>query len=161
LTQTVQDAEDLVQETYLRAYRGFGQFRGGNIKAWLFAILRHAYIDQYRQRQREPMAVYLDGVDDSVTPQRAADETTVPSAEQEALRNVLSEDVERAVRELPAEWRIVLLLADLEGFSYQEIADLTGTPMGTVMSRLYRSRRRLAQQLRRVMGTQHFGRAGD
>jgi RNA polymerase sigma-70 factor (ECF subfamily) len=138
LTTNAFEAEDLTQETYLRAYRGIEGFRGGDLRAWLFTILRHAFIDECRRRGRSPI-VEID-IDDIGANSFAA---SVPSAEAEALHGVPSEQVARAMTALPEEWRMIVLLADVEDFSYREIAQAMDIPVGTVMSRLYRARKRL------------------
>jgi RNA polymerase sigma-70 factor, ECF subfamily len=138
LTTNAFDAEDLTQETYLRAYRGIDGFRGGDFRAWLFAILRHAFIDECRRRGRSPI---VDGdIDDIGLNSFAA---SAPSAEAEALDGLPSEQVARAFAALPEEWRMIVLLADVEDFSYREIAQAMDIPVGTVMSRLHRARKRL------------------
>ena len=139
------DAEDLTQETYLRAYRGFATFRGGDVRSWLFTILRHVFLDECRRRHRMPP---VETVDDDAYPfivNRAG--PWAPSAETEALRRLPSDTVERAFAALPPDWRLVVLLADIEELSYREIASIMEIPLGTVMSRLHRARRRLQEQL--------------
>jgi RNA polymerase sigma-70 factor, ECF subfamily len=136
------EAEDLVQETYLRAYRGFAVFRGGDLRAWLFAILRHAFLDECRRRGRTPITE----IDTSEIALEAFG-VPAPSAEYEALRRLPSEAIERAFAELPQEWRMIVILADVEEFSYREIAAIMGVPLGTVMSRLHRARKRLHDHL--------------
>lgn len=144
LTRNQSEAEDLTQETYLRAFRAFSGFRGGNERAWMFAILRNAFRDECRRRGRELM----------VEPEVA--ETAVeglavvawaPSAESEALRRLPSEAIEQAFAALPPEWRLIVVLADVEELTYREIASVLGIPMGTVMSRLSRARKRLQEHL--------------
>jgi RNA polymerase sigma-70 factor (ECF subfamily) len=141
LARNAFEAEDLTQETYLRAYRAIDGFRGGDFRAWLFAILRHAFLDECRRRGRSPV-VELDVNEGGDT--LAA---SVPSAEVEALRNVPSAEVERAFSALPEDWRMIVMLADIEDFSYREIANAMDIPMGTVMSRLHRARKRLYELL--------------
>jgi RNA polymerase sigma-70 factor, ECF subfamily len=145
LTGNAFEAEDLTQETYLRAYRAFSGFRGENARAWLFAILRHAFLDECRRRGRLVTVELDDGENGALA--RADGGEWVPSAETEALRRLPSEAIERAFAELPAEWRLVVLLADVEDFAYREIADVIGIPIGTVMSRLHRARKRLQDAL--------------
>jgi RNA polymerase sigma-70 factor (ECF subfamily) len=135
------EAEDLTQETYLRAFRGIGGFRGGDLRAWLFAILRHAFLDECRRRGRSPIVEF--DVDESTDTLAAS----VPSAELEALRNMPNEEVERALAALPEDWRLIVMLADVEGFSYREIASAMEIPLGTVMSRLHRARKRLYESM--------------
>lgn len=151
LTRNPQDAEDLVQETYLKAYRGFGQFTPGtNLKAWLFKILKNSFINEYRKRQGQPergdFAEIEQGYEGAIDPQYSA-----PGAnpEEAALAHTLDEGIQRALDELPEDYRMVLLLADLEDFSYREIAEILEIPLGTVMSRLYRARKLLETELLR------------
>jgi RNA polymerase sigma-70 factor, ECF subfamily len=139
------EAEDLTQETYLRAYRGYTGFRGGDVRAWLFTILRHVFIDECRRHRRMPTILSADDDARRITPQDVA--TSAPSAETEALRRLPSEAVERAFAALPPDWRLVVLLADVEELSYREIADIMETPLGTVMSRLHRAHKQLQQRL--------------
>src|SRR5215212_5009545 len=140
------DAEDLTQETYLRAFRGFAGFRGGDARAWLFTILRHVFLDECRRHRRMPTIVSADDVDhDAFTPRDGGSWT--PSAETEALRRLPSEAIERAFAALAPDWRLVVLLADVEELSYREIADIMDIPVGTVMSRLHRAHRRLQERL--------------
>jgi RNA polymerase sigma-70 factor (ECF subfamily) len=144
LAGSVVEAEDLTQETYLRAYRGFAGLRGGDIRAWLFTILRHVFLDECRRRKRMS-AIAAAG--DALTLTANGAGAWVPSAETEALQHLPSETVDRAIASLPPDWRLVLLLADVEDLSYREIAAILEIPLGTVMSRLHRARRRLQDQL--------------
>jgi len=149
MARNSEDAEDLVQETYLKAYRYYDKFtEGTNLKAWLFRILKNTFINSYRKRQSEPPRSSFDDIEDAyeTSIQREAG-SRIPSPEENVLENVLDEDVQRALDELPEDYRMVVLLADLEGFSYQEIAEILEVPPGTVMSRLYRARRRLEEQM--------------
>lgn len=151
LTRNATDAEDLVQETYLRAYRGFDGFRDGtNLKAWLYRILTNTYINQYRAKKRRPDEVELDGADEfSLFQQIGGLEAAraTRSAETELLDALPDDAVKHALEELPDQFRLPVLLADVEGFSYKEIAEIMDTPVGTVMSRLHRGRRQLQKQL--------------
>lgn len=142
LSRHAAEAEDLTQETYLRAYRAFADFRGGDIRAWLFTILRHAFLDECRRRGRQPI-VEIESDDADALESMVATGSLVPSAETEALRRLPSEEIERAIASLPEDWRMMILLADVEDFSYREIAETMNIPMGTVMSRLHRARKRL------------------
>lgn len=142
LSRHAAEAEDLTQETYLRAYRAFADFRGGDIRAWLFTILRHAFLDECRRRGRQPV-VEIESDDADALESMVATGSLVPSAETEALHRLPSEEIERAIASLPEEWRMIIILADVEGFSYREIAETMSIPMGTVMSRLHRARKRL------------------
>jgi RNA polymerase sigma-70 factor (ECF subfamily) len=134
-----QDAEDLTQETYLKAFKGFDQFHGPNPKPWLFSILRHTYIDRRRKDLREVPIVPLDsdtGIDNYL-------ELRAPSAEVEALNGRFDDDVQSALLALPDDWRLLLLLVDVEDLTCREAAEIMQIPIGTVMSRLFRARQRL------------------
>jgi RNA polymerase sigma-70 factor, ECF subfamily len=148
LTRNSADAEDLVQETFLRAYRGFHQFQAGtNLKAWLYRILTNTFINSYRKRQREPQTISDDGIEDWYLYSRMASEGLEPSAEASVIDSLPDEEVQEALSSLPEQFRIAVLLADVEGFSYKEIADIMDVPIGTVMSRLHRGRKALEKRL--------------
>lgn len=149
MTRNPQDAQDLVQETFTKAFASFATFtEGTNLKAWLYRILTNSYINIYRKRQREP---YLDAVEELEDWQMGGAESTTAlssrSAEAEAIDRTPAGIVTDALNALPEDFRMVVYLADVEGFSYQEIADIIERPIGTVMSRLHRGRARLRQSL--------------
>lgn len=149
MTRNPADAEDLVQETYLKAYRAFGSFaEGTNLRAWLYRILTNTYINTYRAAKRRPETTDVEDVEDLYLYRRLGIRDGVgPSAEDEALRGFTDDEVKAAIESLPENFRISVLLADVEGFSYKEIADITDVPIGTVMSRIHRGRRALQKTL--------------
>ncbi len=151
MTRNAQDAEDLVQETYLKAYRYYDKFtEGTNLKAWLFRILKNTFINNYRKKQSRPLTSSFTDIEDAFETQISdLRNGHIPSPEEDALENVMDEDVQKALDELSEDYRMVVLLADIEGFSYQEIAEILDIPPGTVMSRLYRARRKLEEQMLR------------
>ncbi|HET7869175.1 MAG TPA: sigma-70 family RNA polymerase sigma factor [Actinomycetota bacterium] len=148
MTRNPADAEDLVQETYLRAFRGFSGFEEGtNLRAWMYRILTNTFINSYRKKQREPVTVQEDDLDEWYLFDKLGESGVEPSAEAEVIRSMPDEDVQKALEALPEGFRLAVLLADVEGFSYKEIAQILGIPIGTVMSRLHRGRRALEKAL--------------
>jgi len=149
MARNPQDAEDLVQETYLKAYKYYDKFEEGtNLKAWLFKILKNTFINSYRKKQQSPPKADFADIEESFeTIVRDDSGQQARTPEEELLEKVLDEHVQHAIEELPHDYRMVVLLADLEGFSYKEIADILEIPVGTVMSRLYRGRRLLEDAL--------------
>jgi len=147
MTRNQAEADDLVQETYLKAFRSFDQFaENTNIKAWLFKILVNTFINKFNRRMRHPRILELDRIEHYT--EFIEDEISMPvTSQDEIFREMLSDEVKHALDSLPEPFRIVLLLSAIEGFSYKEIAEIAGCPLGTVMSRLYRGRRILQQSL--------------
>ena len=149
LTQNVKDAEDLIQEVFFKAYRSKHQFQiGTNAKAWLFKILINTHISKYRKHAKEPKISGYDDVEEFSMYSQVHDRSTQPKdSPEEILDRFLAADIYKAIDKLPETFRSVVLLVDIEGFSYKEAADILDVPVGTVMSRLFRSRKLLQRYL--------------
>jgi len=149
MTKNTKDAEDLVQETLLKAYRFFDRFEPGtNIKAWLFKIMMNIFINDYRQKSKKPAAVSYEDIDDNyLYHQLKYSKTEGRNPEELLFSRIVDDDVKRAIEELPDDFRIVVVLAFLEEFSYQEIAEIADLQLGTVKSRLHRGRKLLQKSL--------------
>lgn len=153
LTYKEEDAHDLVQDTYLKAYRFIDSYIAGtNAKAWLFKILKNTFINEYRRKSKEPNRV---DIDDVAAYQDVDDASHVGSLDlrEEVVQGLIGDEVTKAVNELPVDFRTVILLCDVEGFSYEEIAKIVDIPVGTVRSRLHRARNLLKDMLRNYAKT--------
>jgi RNA polymerase sigma-70 factor (ECF subfamily) len=157
MTRNAADAEDLVQETYLKAYRSYGSYQEGtNLRAWLYRILTNTYINSYRAAKRRPEVTDVEDVEDLYLYKRMSASGGLRegrSAEDAALDTFTDDVVKTALEELPDAFRMAVLLADVEGFSYKEISEITDVPIGTVMSRIHRGRRALQKTLHDVAAT--------
>ncbi|MDH6180493.1 RNA polymerase sigma-70 factor (ECF subfamily) [Microbacteriaceae bacterium SG_E_30_P1] len=150
MTRNPADAADLVQETFVKAYQAFGQFQQGtNLKAWLYRIQTNTFINSYRKKQRDPFQGSVDELEDWQVggAESVTQSLSTRSAEAEAIDHLPDSAVKDALQAVPEDFRLAVYLADVEGFSYQEIADIMKTPVGTVMSRLHRGRRMLRDLL--------------
>jgi len=151
MTRNPADAEDLVQETFLKAYRSFDRYEDGtNLKAWLYKILTNTFINSYRAAKRRPEKADVEDVEDLYLYRRIGDLQSAgvgQSAEEEVFDRFTDDEVKAAIESLPESFRIAVLLADVEGFSYKEIAEITEVPIGTVMSRIHRGRKALQKAL--------------
>lgn len=151
LTKNKADAEDLIQDTYVKALKAFHQLEKGlSLRAWLFKILTRTFIDQYRKKRKEPLMVGYEEVEEFYLYNRLAESLSNAASEdpeQRLLKVFLDDDVKKALEALPHPFRVVVILSDVEGFTYQEIGDILGLSLGTVKSRLYRGRRLLQRSL--------------
>jgi RNA polymerase sigma-70 factor, ECF subfamily len=149
MTRNPADAADLVQETYVKAFQAFGQYQQGtNLKAWLYRIQTNTFINSYRKKQRDPYQGTIDELEDwQLGGAESATSTITRSAEAEAIDHLPDSAVKEALQSIPEDFRLAVYFADVEGYSYQEVADIMKTPVGTVMSRLHRGRRMLRELL--------------
>ena len=159
MTRNPQDAEDLVQETYLKAYNSFDSYtQGTNLKAWMYRIMTNTYINSYRKAKRRPHESSADELTDSqLYTTSGHDSSGLESAEVEALRGMPDGAISDAMNDLPEDYRMVVYYADVVGLAYKEIAEVMGTPLGTVMSRLHRGRKLLRGALKDVAREQGIG----
>lgn len=147
-TKNPEDARDLLQDTYLKAFTSFHQFEEGtNLRAWLYRVLTTTFINSYRKEQRQPQISQGELEDWQLEKAQSHTSDLGKSAEVEALEKLPDSDIKRALQEIPEDFRMVVYLADVEGFSYKEIAEIVGAPAGTVMSRLHRGRKQLRDKL--------------
>jgi RNA polymerase sigma-70 factor (ECF subfamily) len=148
MTKSDTDAEDLVQETMLKAYRFFDKYEEGtNCKAWLFKIMTNIFINNYRSKSKAPQSLTFDDIDDGFLFGQLAKNKSTTDPEKEFFSKIFDDDVRKAINDLPEDFRLVVILSFLEGFAYQEIADITGLQIGTVKSRLHRGRKLLQKAL--------------
>ncbi|MCS4535832.1 sigma-70 family RNA polymerase sigma factor [Corynebacterium sp. HS2168-gen11] len=152
MTRNPADAEDLVQETFIKAYQAFGSFtEGTNLKAWLYRIMTNTYINSYRKAQRQPIQTSADDVTDSQLLNSSTHRAVgMESAEVEALKHIPNETILEMMNALSDDYRMVVYYADVEGFAYKDIAEILDIPLGTVMSRLHRGRKQLRNVLKDV-----------
>ena len=148
MTKNENDAEDLVQETFVKAYRFWDSFElGSNCRAWLFKIMTNMFINEYRSKSRSPETVNVDELDDSFLYGQLSTSSGEENPEKELFARIFDDDVRKAIKELPDDFRMVVVLSFLEGFSYEEIAEITDLQLGTVKSRLHRGRKLLQRKL--------------
>ena len=149
MTKNALDAEDLLQDVYLRAFRFFHRFeKGTNFKAWIFKILTNTYINQYRKKINKPYHVDLEKIKYNYDIKEATAQTSAQESERLDYETLFDDEIKNALQQIPDEFRVVVLLADVESFSYKEVAKIIGCPIGTVMSRLSRGRKQLQNYLR-------------
>ncbi|WP_454942764.1 sigma-70 family RNA polymerase sigma factor [Corynebacterium argentoratense] len=159
LTRNPADAEDLVQETYIKAFQAFDSFtQGTNLKAWMYRIMTNLYITNYRKAQRRPTQTSAEEITDYQLLSSASHESQgLESAEVEALKKLPTSEISEALNALSEDYRMVVYYADVEGLAYKEIAEIMGVPLGTVMSRLHRGRKKLREALKDVARERGIG----
>lgn len=149
LTYNEDDAEDLVQETYLKAFRFIDKYHEGtNAKAWLFKILKNAFINQYRKKTKAPTKVDFEDIINYQNEEDGTNYSSYTDLREEMFQKMMGDEVTNAINDLPVDFRVVILLCDIEGFSYEEISKIVNIPIGTVRSRLHRARNMLREKLR-------------
>lgn len=163
LTRNPADAEDLVQETYIKAFQAFDGFtQGTNLKAWMYRIMTNLYITNYRKAQRRPTQTSAEEITDYQLLSSASHESQgLESAEVEALKKLPTSEISEALNALSEDYRMVVYYADVEGLAYKEIAEIMGVPLGTVMSRLHRGRKKLRDALKDVARERGIGIADE
>jgi len=148
MTKNSSDAEDLVQEAMTKAYRSWDKFKSGtNCRAWLFKIMTNMFINEYRSKSRAPVSLSVDDIDDGFLYGQLSLAGSQRTPEEDLFNRILDDDVKNAIAELPEDYRLVVVLSFVEGFSYQEIADIVDLQLGTVKSRLHRGRKLLQKKL--------------
>ncbi|PWJ56637.1 RNA polymerase ECF family sigma subunit [Dyadobacter jejuensis] len=157
LTMDEDDANDLVQDTYLKAFRFIKSFeQGTNAKAWLFRILKNSFINDYRKKSKEPSKVDYQEVETTYNSEEASDTTYTVDLRADAVQELIGDEVANALNALPVDFRTVIILCDIEGFTYEEMAKILDIPIGTVRSRLHRARNLLKEKLRSYASTMGY-----
>jgi RNA polymerase sigma-70 factor (ECF subfamily) len=157
LTTDEDDANDLVQDTYLKAFRFITSFeQGTNAKAWLFRILKNSFINDYRKKSKEPSKVDYQEVETTYNSEEAADATYTVDLRADAVQDLIGDEVATALNSLPVDFRTVIILCDIEGFTYEEMAKILDIPIGTVRSRLHRARNLLKEKLKNYAGSMGY-----
>jgi RNA polymerase sigma factor (sigma-70 family) len=162
LTMDEDDANDLVQDTYLKAYRFITSFsKGTNSKAWLFRILKNSFINDYRKRSKEPSKVDYQEVETTYNSEDAAETSQTVDLRAESVQDLIGDEVANALNALPVDFRTVIILCDIEGFTYEEMAKILDIPIGTVRSRLHRARNLLKDKLRSYASSMGYNTSED
>jgi RNA polymerase sigma factor (sigma-70 family) len=157
LTMDEDDANDLVQDTYLKAFRFISSFeQGTNAKAWLFRILKNSFINDYRKKSKEPSKVDYQEVETTYNSEEASDTTYTVDLRADAVQELIGDEVANALNALPVDFRTVIILCDIEGFTYEEMAKILDIPIGTVRSRLHRARNLLKEKLKSYAGSMGY-----
>lgn len=157
LTYNEDDANDLVQDTYLKAYRFIDRYQEGtNAKAWLFKILKNAFINQYRKKSKKPTQVDYEEIISFQNEEEDTQYSSYMDLREEMFQEMMGDEVTTAINSLPVDFRVVILLCDIEGFTYEEIATILDIPIGTVRSRLHRARNMLKEKLKNYAESQGY-----